>query len=131
MDKRKEQEVKDTVGRIIKQIRKSKNWSKTKMGKICKVGYGTISGWENGVNLPPAGFMVELAEILADGTPNDLYGITNKTTRTDVMNTKIDLQDLLQYNDQLTFDGLSIPEAIRMGLLQNIKNILGMLGFSK
>jgi hypothetical protein len=75
--------------------------------------------------------MVELAETLVSGTPNDLYGITNKTTRTDIINAQIELRDLFRYNNQLTFDGLPISEDIRMGLLQNIQTTLAMLGFSK
>jgi transcriptional regulator with XRE-family HTH domain len=131
MDKTREQAIKHTVGRIIKRLRESKNWTKTDLGRICGLDYSAIAKWENGISLPPAGLMVELAEILVNGTPNDLYGITDKTTRTDIMNAKIDLQDLLRHNDKLTFDDIPLPEDARKSLIESITLSLKMLGISK
>jgi transcriptional regulator with XRE-family HTH domain len=132
MDKTREQAVKDTAGKIIKQARKSKNWSKTDMGKVCGVGYNAITNWETGLNLPPAGFMVELAEILVSGTPNDLYGITTSTlTFAQILNTDIDLCKLIMHSDKLTFNDIPLPEDMRKNLLKAITLALEMVGLSK
>jgi transcriptional regulator with XRE-family HTH domain len=132
MDKTREQTVKDTVGRIIKEARKSKNWSKTHLGKVCGLDYSTISGWEKGASLPPAGFIVELAEILVSGTPNDLYGITtSKLNFAQILNTDIDLGKLIMLSDKLTFDDIPLPEDTRKHLIKAITLVLEMTGLSK
>jgi transcriptional regulator with XRE-family HTH domain len=132
MDKTREQAVKDTVGRIINKARKSKNWSKTDMGKVCGLGYNAITNWEAGLNLPPAGFMVELAEILVNGTPNDLYGIkTSELTFSQILDTEIDLNKLIMLSDKLTFDNIPLPMDIRGNLIQAVSLVLDTVGLSK
>jgi transcriptional regulator with XRE-family HTH domain len=132
MDKEREQIVRKSVGRVIRAFRKSKNWSKTKLGDVCGVKYSSVAHWERGAHLPPAGFMVELAEILVDGTPNDLYGIAaNTITRTDLMNAKFDLLEVLEHNERVTFDNIPLPEDMRKNVIKAITLALEMAGVNK
>jgi transcriptional regulator with XRE-family HTH domain len=101
-------------------IAKSKRWTAQ-----------SIVEWERGEHFPTVPNFVLLAQELGI-TPNDLCGIApNEITRTDVMNAKIDLQDLLRHNDKLTFDDIPLPEDARKSLIESITLSLKMLGISK
>jgi transcriptional regulator with XRE-family HTH domain len=112
MTKDNKDAIKATLMRKIRDFRILRGIGSKQLSKQLGGNNTLIYSWEKMGKAPSAVSLKMLTDFLGI-TPNDLYGITNKTTRTDIISTKIDLQDLLQYNDQLTFNGLAIPEDMR------------------
>jgi transcriptional regulator with XRE-family HTH domain len=91
----------------------------------------SIVEWERGEHFPTVPNFALLAQELGI-TPNDLYGITaNTIARTDLMNAKIDLLEVLEHNEWLTFDNIPLPLEIRGNLVKAVSLVLDAVGLSK
>jgi DNA-binding XRE family transcriptional regulator len=64
-----------TIGQIIKEKRKSRNWSQQKLADKIDVNHSTLSTWESGRSLPNLIYCIALAEVF-ECTIDELCGVT-------------------------------------------------------
>lgn len=56
------EDLKQIIGKNLKQLRELKNISTTELAEQVGVSQSTISGWENGIKMPRAGAIQKLAD---------------------------------------------------------------------
>jgi len=54
-----------TFGARLKKLRKQKHWSQQKLAAKVDIRFQQLSKYESGLNLPPAGMLIKLADALA------------------------------------------------------------------
>ena len=67
------------IGKLIAQLRKSKNLTQRELGEMVGVGFRAVSKWENGLTCPDISIINELSEILGISADELLKGeVKNK-----------------------------------------------------
>ena len=81
-----------TIGERIRQLREQRNMSQAEFARRLNVTRATASAWEQGVNLPTAGYLIDMARLFRVSSDyllglssanlfTNLSIILNKTTR--------------------------------------------------
>ena len=104
-----------TMGRIIKYLRKKNGFTQEELAEILGVTYQAVSKWENDTGMPDISQIVPLASIFKVST-DTLFGIADTTE-----------EDEFQIDHAcvniFSMRGAVLVEAIRQGYLSFDKNI--------
>ncbi len=68
-----------TIGERIRQLREQRNMSQAEFARRLNVTRATASAWEQGINLPTAGYLIDMARLFRVSS-DYLLGLSSANT---------------------------------------------------
>ncbi len=115
--------MKETMGQIIRRLRKERNLTQEELAELLGVTCQAISKWENDVGMPDISQVVPLATVFGVST-DVLFGITGITTDEEAWKIITNADSLPKYGELDTY--LAAYDALMDGLRRLPNNLILM-----